>query len=80
MHTHSIQHRAQGVDDAAVATRVVLTKIDKAKAGELSGHSAAVEAHLKAHAAAFPQVTATSAHTGAGIAELRADVAELLLT
>ncbi len=67
------------LDEAAVATRVVLTKIDKAKAGELADHAAGVEAHLKAHAAAFPQATPTSAHTGAGMAELRADIAELLV-
>ena len=66
------------LDDAAVATRVVLTKTDRMKGGELAEQANAVEDRLKAHAAAFPQVTITSAHSGAGMAELRADIAALL--
>jgi GTP-binding protein len=66
------------LDDAAVATRVVLTKADKVKASELAERTRSVQAALKQHPAAFPEVTPTSAHSGAGIAELRADVAALL--
>jgi GTP-binding protein len=65
------------LDDAAVATRVVLTKADKAKASELAAQTAAVARTLKKHPAAFPDVVATSAEKGTGLAELRADLAEL---
>ncbi len=65
------------LDEAAVATRVVLTKTDKAGAGELAEVTAAVARALKKHPAAFPDIVATSAEKGYGIAELRADLAEL---
>ncbi|MBM3507223.1 MAG: YihA family ribosome biogenesis GTP-binding protein [Alphaproteobacteria bacterium] len=66
------------LDAAAVATRVVLTKVDKVKAGELAEQKDAVARRLKDHAAAFPEVAVSSAQTGAGIAELRADIAALV--
>ncbi len=65
------------LDEAAVATRVVLTKVDKANASELADVTAAVAHALKKHPAAFPDIAATSAAKGIGIAELRADLAEL---
>lgn len=65
------------LDDAAVATRVVLTKADKAKPGELAEQSAAIARVLKKHPAAFPDVVATSAEKGIGLPELRADLADL---
>ena len=65
------------LDEAAVATRVVLTKTDKASASELAEVTAAVARALKKHPAAFPDIVATSAEKGFGIAELRADLAEL---
>ena len=65
------------LDEAAVATRVVLTKTDKASAAELAEVTAAVARALKKHPAAFPDIVATSAEKGFGIAELRADLAEL---
>lgn len=65
------------LDEAAVATRVVLTKVDKANATELGDVTAAVARALKQHPAAFPDIAATSAEKGIGIAELRADLAEL---
>ena len=65
------------LDEAAVATRVVLTKTDKAGAAELAEVTAAVARALKKHPAAFPDIVATSAEKGYGIAELRADLAEL---
>ncbi len=65
------------LDEAAVATRVVLTKTDKAGAAELAEVTAAVARALKKHPAAFPDIVATSAEKGFGIAELRADLAEL---
>jgi len=44
----------------------------------LSPLIAATTAALKRHPAAYPEVLAASAHTGAGIAELRAAIARLL--
>ena len=65
------------LDDAAVATRVVLTKADKAKPSELAEQEAAIGRVLKKHPAAFPGVVATSAEKGIGLPELRADLADL---
>jgi len=65
------------LDQSAVPYQIVLTKADKAPQGELAEHRAAIAAELKRHPAAFPDVHATSAREGAGIAELRAFLAEL---
>ncbi len=64
------------LDRAAVNYQIVLTKADAAK--DLSPLIAATTAALKRHPAAYPEVLAASAHTGAGIAELRAAIARLL--
>ena len=63
---------------AAVSHQVVLTKCDEVKPAELAGRIAEVEAALSKRPAAYPAVLATSAHDGAGIAELRAAIARLL--
>jgi GTP-binding protein len=65
------------MDQAAVSYQVVLTKTDKIKPPELAELLGAAAATLKSHAAAFPGLLATSARTGAGIAELRAQIAQL---
>jgi GTP-binding protein len=62
------------LDKAAMSYQLVLTKSDKIKPSALAATIAAVEAVAKTHVAAFPQVLATSAETGAGIPELRAAV------
>jgi GTP-binding protein len=62
---------------AAVSHQVVLTKADEVKASELAERIAATEAALSKRPAAFPQVIATSAQTGLGMAELRAAIARL---
>jgi GTP-binding protein len=62
------------LDKAAVSYQIVLTKSDKIKPSALGGTLAAVAEIAKMHVAAFPQVLATSAETGAGIPELRAAV------
>jgi GTP-binding protein len=67
------------MDQAAVSYQVVLTKIDKIKPPELAELLGATATTLKSHAAAFPSLLATSARTGAGMAELRAQVAQLAL-
>jgi GTP-binding protein len=64
--------------EAAVSHQVVLTKADQVKPDELADRIAATETALAKRPAAFPQVLATSARTGAGIAELRAAVARLM--
>ena len=66
------------LDTAAVSYQVVLTKADKIKAHELEALMQATAKALNTHAAAFPDVIATSAAKGTGIAELRAAIAEIL--
>jgi GTP-binding protein len=66
------------LDAAAVSYQVVLTKADKMNAHALKALCQATAKALKVHAAAFPRVIATSAAKGAGIAELRAAIAEIL--
>ncbi len=65
------------LDKAAVSYQIVLTKADKVKAGELPEVIAATAAKLAKRPAAHPEVLATSSTTGAGIAELRAEIAAL---
>lgn len=64
------------LDTAAVSYRLVLTKADKVKATELAAVHAATEAEARKHAAAHPEVIATSSEKGMGIAELRTAVLE----
>jgi GTP-binding protein len=71
-------HVLETLDEAAVNYQIVLTKADAAKEGEHPALLAATEAALARHPAAHPQVLVTSARTGAGIAELRAAMAQLL--
>jgi len=59
------------LDDAGVATRVILTKADDAKKSELEATIAAVEKGIKKHPAAFPKATLTSSKQGSGIDEVR---------
>jgi GTP-binding protein len=66
------------LDTAAVSYQVVLTKTDKISAHALAELTQATAAALKSHAAAFPHVIATSSEKGAGIAELREAIAEIL--
>jgi GTP-binding protein len=58
------------LDDAGVSYQLVLTKTDKAGAGELSRIVAQVTAEIAIHAAAHPEVHLTSAVRRTGIAEL----------
>lgn len=66
------------LDKAAVSYQVVLTKGDALKPPALAKRVAEVTAALKKHPAAFPVVLATSSHTGAGMAELRATLAQIV--
>ena len=66
-------------DRAAVSYAVVLTKGDEIKQKDRDARVAETEAGLARHPAAYPQVILTSSETGAGVAELRASVARLLV-
>lgn len=63
--------------EAAVAYRVVLTKTDQIRAGELSDLVDTLTAELAHRPGAHPAPLATSARTGAGIDRLRAALASL---
>src|ERR1700681_496197 len=62
------------LDEAAVSYEIVLTKADEVKPAALDATIAAVTAAVRKRPAAYPDVLATSARTGAGIADLRAAV------
>lgn len=65
------------LDEAAVVYQVVLTKADKVSAADMAALRGAVSAELDKHPAAHPEILATSARDGIGIAELRAELAAL---
>ena len=80
------RHGLKDTDDAILATlgkaavsyEIVLTKCDQVGAAALAQHVEATKAAMKKRAAAFPDLVATSARTGSGIAELRGAVARLM--
>ena len=63
---------------AAMSHEIVLTKSDQIKPAELATRIAETAAAIAKRPAAFPDVLATSARSGAGIAELRAAIARLV--
>ncbi len=65
------------LDEAAVAYQIVLTKTDKLKSGELEQRCDVIAGEIRKRAAANPEVVATSATRGDGIAGLRAVLASL---
>jgi GTP-binding protein len=79
---HGIKANDQTVmnelDKAAVSYQVVLTKADKPSASELAAVIARTEAAIAKRPAAHPDLIATSAEKGDGIAELRAAIAAFL--
>jgi GTP-binding protein len=66
------------LDEAAVTYQAVLTKVDKIKERELETVANRLRETLQSHAAAYPDVIATSSEKGTGIADLRAVVARLV--
>jgi GTP-binding protein len=66
-------------DTAAVSYQVVLTKADKLRPAEVERVLAETRAAIAKRPAAFPRVLATSAEKGAGLAELRAEIAAAAL-
>ncbi len=65
------------LDRAAVTYQLVLTKADGLKPPALARKRAEIERLARTHPAAHPEVIVTSAETGQGIAELRAELAQL---
>jgi GTP-binding protein len=65
------------LDESAVSYQLVLTKSDKLRGEALRKVVAATRAALARRPAAHPELRATSAQTGAGVAELRALLAAL---
>ena len=80
------RHGLKDADDAILATlskaavshEIVLTKCDQIGDDALAERVAAVKHAMRKRPAAFPDLIATSAKRGAGIAELRAAVARLV--
>jgi GTP-binding protein len=62
---------------AAVSHQIVLTKCDQLSDAELSDRIAEMSAAITKKPAAFPQLVATSARSGAGIPQLRAAIGRL---
>ena len=65
------------LDEAAVSYQAVLTKADKIKPPRLDDAMAVLQGELATHAAAYGRVLATSAQTGSGVDEVRAEIATL---
>jgi GTP-binding protein len=65
----------KNLDSAAVSYQLVLTKADQLRAADLPRAIANAQTVARKHAAAHPEVLATSSETGFGIAELRAELA-----
>jgi GTP-binding protein len=66
------------LDQAAVSYQVVATKTDEPKSAELEQRLAEMQAAIARRPAAYPQIAPTSSRTGAGVAELRAGIMQLL--
>jgi GTP-binding protein len=63
------------LDQAAASYQVVLTKADKLKPAQAAAAEAGALERISRRPAAFPRVIATSAETGRGLPELRAEIA-----
>ena len=76
----SIDHEIMDLlDEAAVNYQIVLTKSDKIKPTELATLIIKTNEAIKRRPAAHPVVRATSAETGEGISELRAEITALAI-
>jgi GTP-binding protein len=67
------------LDEAAAIYQIVLTKIDKIKPPAVAHVIAQTEAALKPHAAAFPEIIATSSEKNLGLDDLRLSVFEAIV-
>jgi GTP-binding protein len=66
------------MDKAAISYQIVMTKADSMKADELEIHRARLAIVLERRPAAHPGIVMTSSRSGAGIPELRAELASLV--
>ncbi len=66
------------LSQAAVSHEIVLTKSDQVGSAALSERIDTVKAAIRKRPAAFPDLIATSSHSGAGIEQLRAAIVRLL--
>lgn len=66
------------LDGAALSYQIVFTKSDQVAATELAQRLTETSTALAQHPAAYPELIATSARTGAGVPELRTAIARLL--
>jgi GTP-binding protein len=67
------------MDKSAVSYQLVLTKIDKLKASEVEEVFAATLVEIGKHAAAYPELIATSAEKKTGMDQLRTAVARAVM-
>jgi GTP-binding protein len=80
------RHGLKSADDAildtlgqtAVSHEIVLTKCDQIGSAALAERIDTVKAAVRKRPAAFPDLIATSSHSGAGIEQLRAAIARLM--
>lgn len=68
------------LDNAGVSYQIVLTKIDKAAAEEISGVLERITAELASHVAAHPEIYLTSAVDRRGIPELHETLGEFVVS
>jgi GTP-binding protein len=68
------------LDGAAVSYQIVITKADKPKAAELEKVIALTSKIISKHGAAHPEMLITSSEKKDGIDELRAVIAQLLVS
>jgi GTP-binding protein len=66
------------MDEAALSYQIVMTKADALRADELETNRARLAIQLERRPAAHPAIAVTSSRTGAGIAELRTDLAAIV--
>ncbi len=65
------------LDQSAVVYMIVLTKTDKLKAAEIKAVQEATAKAISRRPGAFPRLCAVSSKSGAGLEELRAEIAAL---
>lgn len=65
------------LDKSAVVYQVILTKSDKVKSGQLKRLEDATRDKISKRPAAFPEILVTSSNKNTGIAELRAEIAQI---
>ncbi len=66
------------MDECAVSYQIILTKVDKLKKSAQEKIIEKTKAEIRKNVAAHPEIIATSAAKGDGIAELRATIADLV--